>query len=94
MKIAVIGVGYVGSAVSQFLQKHLYKIEDVDPKWTSTTVFDVRSTCEAFILCLPTPSNKDGSCDDSIVKKVIEQLDTHKPILVKSLSQSGLSLRS
>lgn len=84
MKIAVIGVGYVGSAVSQFLQKHLYRIEDVDPKWTSTTVLDVRSTCEAFILCLPTPSNEDGSCDDSIVRKVIEQLDTHKPILIKS----------
>ena len=84
MKIAIIGVGYVGSAVSQFLKKHLYKVEEVDPKWSTTTVSDVRSSCEAFILCLPTPSNEDGSCDDSIVRKVIEQLDTHKPILIKS----------
>ena len=84
MKIAIIGVGYVGSAISQFLQKHLYRVEDVDPKWSNTTVLDVRKTCEAFILCLPTPSNEDGSCDDSIVRQVIEQLDTHKPILIKS----------
>ena len=84
MKIAVIGVGFVGNAVSQFLQKNLHEIVDVDPKLSSTTVFDVRETCEAFILCLPTPSNEDGSCDDSIIRTVINQLDTHKPILLKS----------
>ena len=83
MNIAVIGVGFVGSAVSEFLESHLVKVWKVDPKWYPTTIFDVREQCDAFILCLPTPS-VDGKCDDSIIRKVIEQLDTEKPVLLKS----------
>lgn len=83
MNVAVIGVGFVGSAVSEFLESHMVNVWKVDPKWYSTTVFDVKKHCDAFILCLPTPS-VDGKCDDSIIKKVIEQLDTDKPVLLKS----------
>ena len=84
MKVAVIGVGFVGSAVAEFLENHLVDVFKIDPKWYSTNVFDVRDLCEAFIVCVPTPSNENGDCDDSIVRKVIEQLDTDKPILLKS----------
>ena len=87
MKIAVIGVGFVGSAVAAFLENHAHQLVEVfkvDPKWYPTTVFDVGETCDAFILCLPTPEDKDGKCDDSIIKTVINQLDTHKPIQLKS----------
>tara|TARA_B100000424_G_C22802488_1_gene430344 strand:- start:15 stop:761 length:747 start_codon:yes stop_codon:yes gene_type:complete len=83
MNVAVIGVGFVGSAVCEFLESHMVNVWKVDPKWYPTTVFDVKKHCDAFILCLPTPSI-DGKCDDSIIKKVIEQLDTEKPILLKS----------
>ena len=84
MKIAVIGCGFVGDTVAKFLEGHLIEVHRVDPKYYDTTVFDIRETCEAFILCLPTPEGKDGVCDDSAVVKVINQLDTQKPILLKS----------
>jgi len=84
MNIAVIGVGFVGSAVAEFLESHMVNVWKVDPKWYSTTAFDVREMCEAFIICVPTPEDKDGKCDDSIIKTVINQLDTNKPILLKS----------
>ena len=75
MKIAVIGVGFVGSAVAEFIENHAHQLVEVfkvDPKWYPTTVFDVGETCDAFILCLPTPEDKDGKCDDSIIKTVIK----------------------
>ena len=84
MNIAVIGVGFVGSAVSEFLESHMIDVWKVDPKWYSTTVSDVREQCDAFIVCVPTPSKDNGDCDDSIVEQVINQLNTDKPILLKS----------
>ena len=84
MKIAVIGCGFVGATVANYLEKHLVEVYRVDPKYYDTTVFDIRETCEAFIVCVPTPEGKDGVCDDSAIVKVINQLDTQKPILLKS----------
>lgn len=84
MRIGVIGCGFVGGAVADFLEGHLIDVHRVDPKHYDTTVFDVRETCEAFILCLPSPEGKRGKCDDSIIRTVINQLDTDKPILLKS----------
>ena len=84
MKIAVIGCGFVGATVANYLEKHLVEVYRVDPKYYDTTVFDIREICEAFIVCVPTPEGKDGVCDDSAIVKVINQLDTQKPIMLKS----------
>lgn len=84
MKIAVIGCGFVGATVANYLEKHLVEVYRVDPKYYDTTVFDIRETCEAFIVCVPTPEGKDGVCDDSAIVQVINQLDTQKSILLKS----------
>jgi len=85
MKIAVIGCGFVGSTVADFLEGHLVTVSRVDPKlYPHTEISRGINECDAFIICVPTPENKDGTCDDSIVRTVIEQLDTHKPILLKS----------
>ena len=90
MKIAVIGCGFVGATVANYLEKHLVEVYRVDPKYYDTTVFDIRETCEAFIVCVPTPEGKDGVCDDSAIVKVINQLDTQKPIMLKSTATPNL----
>jgi len=85
MNIAVIGCGFVGSTVADFLEGHLVTVSRVDPKlYPHTEISRGITDCDAFIVCVPTPENKDGTCDDSIVKLVIEELDTDKPILLKS----------
>ena len=90
MKIAVIGCGFVGATVANYLEKHLVEVHRVDPKYYDTTVFDIRETCEAFIVCVPTPEGKDGVCDDSAIVQVINQLDTQKPIMLKSTATPDL----
>ena len=86
MHIAVIGCGFVGSTVADFLERHLVKVSRIDPNIYPSTEISrgIRNQCEAFIICVPTPEGKDGECDDSIVKLVLRELSTHKPILLKS----------
>ena len=83
MKLAVIGCGFVGETVADFLQKHLVDVTKVDPAKYTTKLSETRD-CEAFILCLPTPENEDGTCDDSAIKAILSIIDTSKPILLKS----------
>ncbi len=85
MQIGVIGCGFVGATVADFLEEHLVNVWRVDPEYyPNTTVDDIREKCDAFIICVPTPEGKNGTCDDSIVKQVIKELYTRKPILLKS----------
>jgi len=83
MKLAVIGCGFVGETVANFLEKHLVDVVRVDPAKYQTKLSETR-TCEAFILCLPTPEKEDGSCDDSAIKAILSMIDISKPILLKS----------
>ena len=85
MNIAVIGCGFVGGTVADFLEGHLVNVWRVDPEiYPHTEISYGIKDCDAFIVCVPTPENKDGRCNDSIIKLVIEELDTDKPILLKS----------
>lgn len=86
MKIAVIGCGFVGNTVADFLESHLIDVSRVDPiVYPSSEISKgIKEQCEAFIICVPTPEGNDGECDDGIVKLVLNELDTNKPILLKS----------
>ena len=86
MKVAVIGCGFVGNTVADFLESHLIDVSRVDPiVYPSSEISKgIREQCEAFIICVPTPELEDGTCDDGIVKLVLNELDTDKPILLKS----------
>lgn len=72
MKIGIIGIGVVGGAVKYGMEKlgHDVRIHDIR---LDTNIIDLINTDINFI-CVPTPENKDGSCDISIVESVIENL--------------------
>ena len=83
MNISVIGCGFVGTTVADFLETHMVKVARIDPAKHSNTLDDAR-TVDAHIVCVPTPELENGTCDDGIVKLVLNELDTNKPILLKS----------
>ena len=76
MIIGIIGLGVVGSAIQKGFQElgHEVLVHDIR---LNTSIDDVLSA-ELIYLCLPTPSSVDGSCDTSILKKVIKQLNSKK----------------
>lgn len=76
--IGIIGYGFVGQAYAYLLLKNGFKVRVIDPKYNNNKLEDE----DAYIVCVPTPQAEDGSCDGSIVKEVIKEID--KPILIKS----------
>ena len=69
MKIGIIGLGIVGSAVDYGLRMLGHEIYPHDIK-LKTTVNDVLDT-EICYVCVPTPESDSGQCDVSLVKTVV-----------------------
>ena len=77
MKIGIVGLGIVGSAVRHGLEKLGHKVSWHDTKFESKLEDVIDS--EIVYLCVPTPSKEDGSCDTSIIEEVVRQLiEVHK----------------
>lgn len=86
-KVAIIGLGYVGSAYQKLFPEAV--IYD-PPKGFKDK--KAANGCELAIICVPTPSKKDGSCDISIVEKTVKWLETPL-ILIKSTISPGATKR-
>ena len=87
MKICVVGYGFVGKAmVAAFEQGENIDYDIVDPAYEeyNNPLGDVAQSCDAVVVCVPTPQGEDGKCDDSSVLDVVETIGLDKPILVKS----------
>lgn len=84
MKIAIIGVGFVGSTVADFLEQHGHTVVRVDPKYYDTTIAQATADAHGAIICVNTPSRPDGSCDGANVLHAYEEITRDIPIMVKS----------
>lgn len=86
MKIAVIGYGFVGKAmVAAFDRSDKLDYIIVDPAYEEHHHdLDIVESCDAAVICVPTPEGEDGRCDDSIVVDTVEKIGKHIPILIKS----------
>ena len=74
MNIGIVGVGVVGGACKFGFELLGHKVL-VHDLALETTLEDVLDT-EVIFVCVPTPSSEDGSCDVSIVKEVIYDLQS------------------
>jgi UDPglucose 6-dehydrogenase len=90
MKVGILGLGVIGSACKYGFEKLGHRVSVHDPK-LGTQIEDVLDT-EIVYICVPTPSNLDGSCDTSIVRKVIQELKEKRYdgiIVIKSTVKPG-----
>lgn len=72
MKLGIVGLGIVGSAIKFGFEKIGHKVSIHDLK-LSTKLEDVIDS-EIIFLCLPTPSRSDGACDISILENVVSDI--------------------
>lgn len=97
MKIGIVGSeGVVGKACKFGFQKNGHEVLSHDLV-LGTSIKDVISS-EIIFICVPTPSNKDGSCDTSIVESVVDEINQFrlfpKPIIaIKSTIVPGTVTR-
>jgi UDPglucose 6-dehydrogenase len=87
-KIGIIGQGFVGSAVREGMKNH-YEILafDKDPNKFSNveSIFHIVEGSELTFLCVPTPMRKNGSCDLSIVRAALTEInDVSKALEVEN----------
>jgi len=85
MHIAVFGCGFVGGTVANFLQNNGVAVSRVDPVlYPGVDPHDAIFENDGIIICVPTPSAEDGTCDDSIVREILEMTDHRTKVLLKS----------
>jgi UDPglucose 6-dehydrogenase len=74
MKIGIIGLGIVGTAVKEGMKflNHEVTIHDLKLK---TKIEQVLKTQIIFV-CVPTPTKDSGACDTSVVESVVSELIT------------------
>lgn len=84
MKIAIIGVGFVGSAVARAFSNCQLLL--VDPKLNTNIEQIVEFEPQYVFVCTPTPSNPDGSVNTSITEEATRYalLHTYATVIVKS----------
>lgn len=88
--IGIIGQGFVGNAVYQKF-KNFYKVftYDLNIKLSNSS-YESTIKNDIIFLCLPTPMNKDGSCNTDLIVNEINKLDSkNKTIVVKSTVTPG-----
>ncbi len=96
MRIGIIGQGFVGNAIYQKFSKYYdVKTYDLDESKCNSTKYEVLGQ-EIIFICLPTPMNKDGSCNVSIITEELDGFDlladneeTVRIIVVKSTIPPG-----
>lgn len=95
MKVGIIGIGFVGKAVRHGLTRIGHDVIPYDIKMPETSLHDVLSADVVFV-CVPTPSAEDGTCNVSIVEKVVGELaDAHYRglVTIKSTVEPGTTDR-
>lgn len=79
MKVGIIGVGYVGTAVQTgFAPITEILTYDTAKECTEHSIAAVAHNAEIIFICVPTPMNADGTCNTDIVEAVLQEIsDTH-----------------
>ena len=75
--IGIVGQGYVGTAVRAVFQKH-YDVSTYDINTelsTYDTLQELVTKSDIVFVCVPTPMNRDGSCNTDIVEDVISDIN-------------------
>jgi len=95
MKIGIIGLGVVGSAINTGFEKLGHEILCHDLKLNST-IKDILPS-EIVFLCVPTPQSDDGSCDTNIITGVLKELSANEYkgiVAIKSTVECGFTQKA
>ena len=95
INIGVIGIGYVGKACIDFFSKN-YNIfsYDINNSGSEQSIAALTLKSDIIFICVPTPMNKDGSCNTSIVEDVLQKINRQNKqttCIIKSTIPPGTS---
>ena len=87
MNLGIVGQGFVGNAVFEKF-KNFFNVFtfDINNDLCNSSIEEIKEKCRIVFICLPTPMNKDGSCDISIVENTLKLFDDKKDIIIVNKS--------
>lgn len=94
-KIGILGCGIVGGANKKVFKKFKFEVKVHDTK-LNTHVKSLHS-CDILILCLPTPTLKNGNCDTSKITHYLKYFNDIKfkgIILIRSTVLPGFTVNA
>ncbi len=74
VRIGIIGLGYVGSAILNSLSDRFIDLVIIDPDKGHNSAYNDLAGAEAVFVCVPTPRDDDGNCNTSILEDVLARL--------------------
>ena len=75
VKIGIIGLGYVGSAILNSIDdRFCMEIVIIDPDKGHNSTYNDLARAEAVFVCVPTPRSDSGNCNTSILEDVLDRL--------------------
>lgn len=104
--IGIIGQGFVGTAIREKFRNY-FEVLAYDKKWSFAKKFsnqgayrtayngNIKDLCkftDVIFVCVPTPMYKDGECDISIVKLVLQEIYDYNftgDVIIKSTIPPG-----
>lgn len=94
--IGIVGQGFVGNAVYQKFKNYFEVLTyDIEEEKGNSTFFDI-ANCKIVFICVPTPMNRDGSCNTDSVEWVVKELSDYvstEIIVIKSTVPPGTTAR-
>jgi len=87
MNIGIIGQGFVGNAVYQKF-KNFFNVYTFDlvSELCNSTYDELINKCKIIFVCIPTPMNKDGSCNIDLVREVLFRINHETKAIVVNKS--------
>ena len=87
MNIGIIGQGFVGKAVYQKFENffNVFTFDSINDLCNSSFE-ELTNNCKIIFICIPTPMNKDGSCNINLVREVLFNLNKVTKALVVNKS--------
>ena len=87
-KVGIIGNGFVGNALYQNFKGFVdTQVHDLVPEKSTMGLQELVEFADVLFVCVPTPSNDDGSCNTKFVENVVKLIHSFKKdasVVIKS----------
>jgi UDPglucose 6-dehydrogenase len=91
MKVAVIGLGVIGSAQAEMFRDH--EVVAYDPVQHAEYPADRIAECDFAVVCVGTPQGEDGHADLTYVEAAADWLPPKVPVVLRSTVPPGTTDR-
>jgi UDPglucose 6-dehydrogenase len=86
MKVGIIGVGFVGHAIKNAYDVAGIDTVCIDPAKGYHADYSELADCLGVFVCVPSPVNKDGSCDSSYLESVMQNLKNYTGVIISKVT--------